>query len=89
MRTLRLILSVCLLSACATTVPQSPPASPAVEGTSAAMSVDASDSGRRPGRRAALWSGIGFALFAIYEANDGDDYMSPTPTAGCLSLKCF
>jgi len=87
MRTL-LLLSTCLLSACASTGPQSPPAVPDFAGTPVADSIAASDGTRERGRRGALWTGIGFALYAIYEANN-DDYLSPAPALTCLSLKCW
>ena len=96
MKTMLLLLSVCLFSACATSVPRSAPAEPEIAGTPSVDSVDASDRGRRDGRRAALWTGIGFALYAIYEANNNDDYVAPQAEPSrkfCLipgqSVKCW
>lgn len=89
-----LLLSVCLLCACAATEPRFPPANLAAAGTTDETLPDPTASGRDRGRRAALWTGIGFALFAIYEANDDDD-VPQAPAAGglCLnpglSIKCW
>jgi hypothetical protein len=90
MRTWLLLPFALFLSACAVTPPDSSPAEIEPSGATAETPVDATGGNPEKGRRAALWTGIGFALYAIYEANDDDDEpAAPQPATGCLSLKCW
>ena len=84
------LILVCLLSACGTAPSRAPSAAAGASATMAATPADTARSDREPGRRAALWTGIGFALYAIYEANNDDDRAAPPATGlSCASLKCW